>query len=291
MTVNFTVTNGTTPVTTVASVSAGIFKLVPAAAAYSYNQWVPYAWRTETVVGTADPRAIPSRSRPATRSIRATARAAARRGNGTLVNLGDGTYTYTFKKNLSPATLPDGTTLIGYDRTLTHRVSIYTGGHNGPTGEGDFDFVPERRRRDRDPQHRPDRDLQEVPRPGVRRPRRRPRHGRGLRHLPQPGQLRRPERRERRDGGHDPQDPRRLGTGTRTPVPTAVLRQPEHRRRTKAPTTARTSSGATAPTPFPGKGAEFPAVLANCQACHTGTGADVDNWKNVPSRAACGSCH
>ena len=39
------------------------------------------------------------------------------------------------------------------------------------------------------------------------------------------------------------------------------------------------------------EGAAFPAVLANCQSCHTGSGADVDNWKSVPSRAACGSCH
>ena len=37
--------------------------------------------------------------------------------------------------------------------------------------------------------------------------------------------------------------------------------------------------------------AAFPAVLANCQACHTGSAANVDNWKAVPSRAACGSCH
>jgi len=37
--------------------------------------------------------------------------------------------------------------------------------------------------------------------------------------------------------------------------------------------------------------AAFPAVLANCQACHYGSGAQVDNWKTVASRAACGSCH
>ncbi|MFH1605665.1 MAG: cytochrome C, partial [Pseudomonadota bacterium] len=41
--------------------------------------------------------------------------------------------------------------------------------------------------------------------------------------------------------------------------------------------------------------AAFPAVIANCVVCHTeavaGTLADVNNWKNVPSRASCGSCH
>ena len=36
---------------------------------------------------------------------------------------------------------------------------------------------------------------------------------------------------------------------------------------------------------------EFPAVIENCTKCHQGSGAQVDNWKTVPSRAACGSCH
>jgi OmcA/MtrC family decaheme c-type cytochrome len=37
--------------------------------------------------------------------------------------------------------------------------------------------------------------------------------------------------------------------------------------------------------------AEFPAIIENCQKCHQGTQKDVDNWKNRPSREACGSCH
>ena len=37
--------------------------------------------------------------------------------------------------------------------------------------------------------------------------------------------------------------------------------------------------------------AEFPAVIENCQKCHQGTGANVDNWKTNPTREACGSCH
>ena len=43
------------------------------------------------------------------------------------------------------------------------------------------------------------------------------------------------------------------------------------------------------------RSAAFPAVLANCVACHTEATAapwrNIDNWKTVPSRAACGSCH
>jgi predicted CXXCH cytochrome family protein len=37
--------------------------------------------------------------------------------------------------------------------------------------------------------------------------------------------------------------------------------------------------------------AEFPAVLANCDKCHTGSGTEVANWKAKPSRKLCGSCH
>ena len=36
----------------------------------------------------------------------------------------------------------------------------------------------------------------------------------------------------------------------------------------------------------------FPQDLRNCTKCHDNTkAAQADNWKNVPSRAACGACH
>jgi OmcA/MtrC family decaheme c-type cytochrome len=39
----------------------------------------------------------------------------------------------------------------------------------------------------------------------------------------------------------------------------------------------------------------FPQPLGNCQACHTSSGPNAtpqgDNWKNNPSRMACGACH
>lgn len=35
----------------------------------------------------------------------------------------------------------------------------------------------------------------------------------------------------------------------------------------------------------------FTKDLDRCQVCHTGAGVDVDNWKEVPQRNACGSCH
>jgi predicted CXXCH cytochrome family protein len=36
---------------------------------------------------------------------------------------------------------------------------------------------------------------------------------------------------------------------------------------------------------------EYPAVIENCTKCHQGSGAEVNNWKTVPSITACGSCH
>jgi OmcA/MtrC family decaheme c-type cytochrome len=35
----------------------------------------------------------------------------------------------------------------------------------------------------------------------------------------------------------------------------------------------------------------FTKDLDDCSTCHTGSGADVDNWKTVPTQNACGSCH
>ncbi|MBI5876583.1 MAG: OmcA/MtrC family decaheme c-type cytochrome [Chloroflexi bacterium] len=38
-------------------------------------------------------------------------------------------------------------------------------------------------------------------------------------------------------------------------------------------------------------GATWSQDQRNCTTCHTKDAAQADNWKNVPSRAACGSCH
>lgn len=35
----------------------------------------------------------------------------------------------------------------------------------------------------------------------------------------------------------------------------------------------------------------FTAERDDCTFCHTGAGADVDNWSEVPTREACGACH
>ena len=145
----------------------------------SYNRWVPYIYRSGRTVnaGYRESNATTRRNALETRA---------------------GTYTYTFGRTSRrrPSRSPvSGTasSLVGYDRALTHRVSVYIGGHAGPTGEADFDFVP-----DGAPSPRP--ATSSRPRP-ARSATANEFHGHGgdrvhggrLQHLPQPGQ---------RDGEH-----------------------------------------------------------------------------------------
>ncbi len=68
---------------------------------------------------------------------------------GTLVNNGNGSYTYTFATDISKATCPppctdaDGSALdLSYQPGLTHRVTIQQANSAYPTSSGVFDFVP-----------------------------------------------------------------------------------------------------------------------------------------------------
>ena len=214
-------------------------------------------------------------------------------------NNGGGSYTYTFGTNLATATflVPiGGVSLVGYDRTLTHRVSVYLGGHNGATGEGDFDFVPNGAavtatrnivvtatcKKCHGPEfagHGGDRVTVE---------------GCVTCHSPNSAMVN-----TAANGGttesiemavmiHKIHAGRELASsagpdGQFYDNPNTVADETADNYSTYAYTVG--SLSATWRT------AAFPAVLANCQACHTGSGANVDNWKTVPSRAACGSCH
>lgn len=66
--------------------------------------------------------------------------------NGTLVDHGDGRYTYTFSTDPTTATDPVTSALIGYDPTLTHRVAIQASGSLAsralPPVNTTFDFRP-----------------------------------------------------------------------------------------------------------------------------------------------------
>ena len=103
VTVNFIVkTKDGSPVLELGRLSASIVKLVPTSATGAPSAWVPYIYRTRT-------------------SGSATALQGSREDNGTLVNNGDGSYSYVFKTNLSTAVR--GTTPITYQR---NQIRTYT---------------------------------------------------------------------------------------------------------------------------------------------------------------------
>ncbi|HEY7586754.1 MAG TPA: OmcA/MtrC family decaheme c-type cytochrome, partial [Candidatus Deferrimicrobiaceae bacterium] len=291
VTVNFTVEKDGVAVTTIPSVGAGIFKLAPKSGAFSYNRWVPYLWRTETVDGTQDAagNAFPM---PAGNKVNQGYRESSGTGaaNGTLVNNGGGSYTYTFKKNLATAALPDGGALIGYERNLTHRVIVTMGGHNGPTGEGDLDFVP-------------DGSAVTATRNIVETAACKKCHG--------PEFAGHGGDRVTVEGCVACHSPDSYDAQSGESIEMAVMIHKIHAGNELTSVAGldgqyydnpHTASDETADNgeyilwgnsvrAVSWGGAAFPAVLSNCQACHTGSGANADNWKTVPSRAACGSCH
>jgi hypothetical protein len=287
VTVNFTVEKDGVAVTTIPSVNAGIFKLAPKGGGLSYNKWVPYIWQTQTVSGTTYPMPDGTTVNQGYRERSGTGAA-----NGTLVNNGGGSYTYTFKTNLATAALPGGGALIGYARNLTHRVSVTTGGHNGPTGEGDFDFVPdgsavvatrnivqtESCKKCHGPEfagHGGDRVTVE---------------GCVACHSPDSYDAQSGESIEMAVMIH------KIHAGNELPSVAGLDGHYYDNPWTAADETADNGEYAlwghgTPPSKASWEHAALPAVLSNCQACHTGSGANADNWKTVPSRAACGSCH
>jgi hypothetical protein len=284
LTVSFTISP--TPVTTLAAVSAGVFKLAPAAGGRNYNRWVPYIYRAGRTVN-AGYRENNTTSTPA----------------GTLRAVTRSSYTYTFGTNLATARFlwdPTGAStlspgpLVGYDRALTHRVSIYTGGHAGPTGEGDLDFVPNgnpiTQRRDI------------VQTAACKKCHGWDFAGHGGDRVTVEGC----------NPCHSP-DSKMVNTaanfGTTESIEMQVMIHKIHAGRELQsaagpdgiffddPLTLTADESADNGTYTVGnktatwRSAAFPAGLPNCTVCHTGTGANVNNWKTVPSRASCGSCH
>jgi OmcA/MtrC family decaheme c-type cytochrome len=287
VTVNFTVMNGTIPVTGITAVSASISKLSPPGGGLSYNRWVPYIYRPGRTVNAG------YRESTTTTPI-----------HGTLVNNGGGSYTYTFGTNLSTAAFAfpiNNVSLVGYERNRTHRVSVYMGGYNGPTGEGDFDFVPDGSAVTATRNIVETATCKKCHGPEF--------HGHGGDRVTVEGC----------NTCHSPNSAMvntAANGGTTESIEMAVMIHKIHAGRELA-----SSKGAdgqfydnpwtplvetddnyhigTVPYSYTvgninatWRTAAFPAVLENCQACHTGSGLqNVDNWKTVPSRAACGSCH
>lgn len=281
VTVNFTIEDkDSNPVAGVTGVDFTIVKLQPASGGESFNQWVPYIYRTKTVKDGVT--AVPG----GTKTDQGY-----RESNGTFTDNADGSYTYVFATNISSIVTPVGGKAISYDRNLTHRVTVQMGGHSGATAEAVYDFVP-----DGSPVTQTRNIIATASCQGC--------HG------------------EFQFSGHGGD---RLGVegcvtchnpSTKDPYSDNTVDMKVMIHKIHAGGALPTVHGADGlvwddPGTVADESAdngeyaiygyreskhewskvEFPAVIENCTKCHQGTQANVDNWKTVPSRAVCGSCH
>ncbi len=280
-TVDFTVEDDEgTPVAGVTGVDFNIVALAPASGGESYNKWVAYIYRTQTVEDSADgdwP------NPDGTSAVQAY-----RENGGVFVDNGDGSYSYTFATNLSSVTV-DGSP-VTYDRTRTHRVSVMIGGHSGATADANFDFVPN------GSSITETRNIVATSActacHGVEF------HGHGGDRLTVENCVT-----CHTQGSLDPQGGETLDMKVMihkihaghelfsiAGADGAVWDDPG------TPGDESADNGEYAiwgyrDTKHSWWKVGFPAVLENCTKCHQGSGEDVDNWKTVPSRQACGSCH
>lgn len=288
VTVNFKVADAKNkPVLGIKTVNANIVKLLPANAdaGEAFSRFVAYLYRTQTVSG-SDGGSWPNPD--GTRAFQPS-----RENTGALVDNNDGTYRYTFATNLSNITVNGQP--IPFERNRTHRIAVMMGGGSGPTSDAFFDFVPDgspitERRQVIDTAncrtchgqefsgHGGDRLTVEVC---------------ATCHLA---------------GAIDPHGGESIDLdvmihkihagGSLASIPGADGIVWDN------PATAVNEAADNGKYAIWGNGnnkhdwwkAEFPAVLSNCTKCHNdvpnpGALAQVANWKNVPSRKACGSCH
>lgn len=287
VTVNFTVKDeAMDPVAGVTGVSFNIVKLVPAVFPETYNNWVPYINSTQTVSGSA--------TGDWPNPDGTSANQASSENNGTFTDHGDGSYTYVFSTNLANVTTP---VAVSYDRTLTHRISVMMGGHSGPTATATYDFIPA------GGSITETREI--VTTAACQSCHGSEFHGHGGNRLTV----------ENCVSCHNPSTTDPHGGET---VDLKVMIHKIHAGGELAsipgadgivwddPATTATDESADngeyaiwgyRNTKHEWWKAGFPAIIENCTKCHqepAGSGitlADVDNWKTVPSRAACGSCH
>jgi hypothetical protein len=286
VTVDFSVTDEEgTPLVGVAGVTASIAKLVPPnLPKQTYNQWIPYIYRAQTVSNSA--------SGDWPNPDGTAADQGYRENDGTLTDNGDGSYTYVYSTNLTAVTTPVSGTAIDYEQGLRHRVSIMIGGGTGATADASFDFVPDGTSLDNT-------ESRDIIRTDTCRNCHGPdfeAHGGDRRSVENCVTCHGP-------GSVDPHSGESLdfkvmihkihAGGELATIPGAdgiVWDDPA------TPADESADNGSYAIWGFQNNKAEwwksaFPSVLANCQKCHEGAGAEVDAWKTTPSRDACGSCH
>ena len=271
------------PIVGITGAAFNIAKLVPGENGETANKWVPYIYRLQTVSGSTG-RDWPNPD--GTEAYQGYREAAS---EGDLIDHDDGSYTYEFAADLSE--VRTGTSPIEYDRSLTHRVTVMLAGESGPVGDAFYDFVPDGS------------DVTET-RDIVQTANCQACHGEyefhghsGERHQIEtcvtchnPGQVD-PHSGESLDMKvmvHKIHAGAELAT---IPGPNGIVFDD--------PATTDDESADNGSYAIWGDddlkhnwwNVEYPAIIENCTKCHQGPGTDVDNWKTVPSAAACGSCH
>jgi OmcA/MtrC family decaheme c-type cytochrome len=272
VTVDFSVaTDKGDPVANIPSINADVDKLVVTNVASGANltNWVPYIYASETVSGNSYPQP------DGTKVYRGN-----RESNGTLTNHGDGTYTYVFATDISSVTV-DGNP-VTYDRSALHRVAIMMGGHSGATADATYDFVPDG--------STPVATRDIIDTSACKSCHGDSFHGHGG------------DRLQVSDcvtchnaSGFDAQSGNtidmkvmihKIHAGGDLPSVAGPDGDPW----------ATADNGEYAIWGYQNnkmtwEKVGFPAEIENCTKCHTGSGANADNWELRPSRAACESCH
>ena len=266
----------------ITSINATVAKLEPPAPDEAFNRWVSYIYRVQEVTG-SDEGDWPNPDGT-------TAEQAYRESSGTLTDHGDGTYTYAYATDISSVVTPVTKTAVDYDRTLTHRVALELGGSDSATADAWFDFVPD------GSAVVETRDIVDTAVCRTCHGMEFAAHGGDRLAVGDCVTCHQP-------GTWDPQGGEtvdmkvmihKIHAGSHlASIPGAdgeVWDDPETSEDESA------DNGEYAIWGYGNSKAEwwdvgFPAEIANCTKCHTGTLANVDNWKNVPSRDACGSCH
>jgi OmcA/MtrC family decaheme c-type cytochrome len=253
MTVNFELSDDGAPLAGVAAndIRFSVAKLIPAS---SPSSWQSYINTTETKEA-GDPGTTPD----GTTAFQATAERASTDG-GIFTDNGDGTYSYTFSLNFRTVTNPMAVT---YDPALTHRVAMQVSGN---VSNAVYDFVPG------NPNATP-----------------------ATRSIVANASCSECHERLGLHGGdrvsvdycvtcHNP------GTADANSGNTVDFAVMVHKIHAAADYTIWGFNN----TKHDYSEVLYPQDLENCLKCHNGNDPatpDGDNWKNVPSDAACSSCH
>jgi len=283
VTVDYTVADeGGGPVLGLTSVNATIAQLQPAAADIAWNSWVSYVYRVQTVSGSADGD-WPNPDGTA-------ADQAYRENSGTLTDHADGSYTYVFATDISDVTTTTGGVDVVYDRSLTHRVALGMGGHNGATGDAHFDFVPD------GSTITETRDIVQTETCQQCHGLEFHGHGGDRRSVEYCVTCHTPDSWDPHGG--ESVDMKEMIHKIHAGGEVATISGEDGIVWDDPGTTDDESAdnGEYQIWGYNNNGHEwwnvdFPSVAENCTKCHTGGGVDEDNWKTNPSRAVCGSCH